>query len=302
MDNSNPAFILILISEGIVTESEALGLLEKHNGNAMAVLEHVVEKNPSQKHTLGRVWGDSVNAAYVDLDTVIFQPEIVKKLPEKFARKNRIIPLYQFGQMITVAAADPVNQDIIEAAGELIGMPISPVFAYPKDIQDAINIHYKLKDYIRKLISTIPEEAYIDDPEKMPIEQIKKIAGYKPYSDLISALILQGIKERASEIQFEKRNDFTLIYFRINDQLQGKYKVKGALFYGLSAKLKQITNISPAKCTNVEVQPFSKNISGVSYDFILNIVPCNADEKIVLKILKQISLREIQAMSGLDLS
>ena len=64
----------------------------------------------------------------MELDKTLFQPEIVHKIPESLAKKYKVIPVYKFGDAVTLATPDPTDTELAARLKEVVGGPVSLVF------------------------------------------------------------------------------------------------------------------------------------------------------------------------------
>lgn len=163
---TNRAFISALDAGGVLPEGEARALFRKCRGDVFAAMGHILNQGKITKKELGKLWGDSANVAYVNLDEIIIQPDVVKKLPENTAKRACMIPLYQFGDAVTVAMTDPRNVALIEEAEEIMGVPISPVFTFPEDIQRAIATQYQTRTETHIRVQAHPQSQPNDRARK----------------------------------------------------------------------------------------------------------------------------------------
>ena len=136
-------FTGLLESKGIVTHEHAGRLLEKFHGDQWAVMHYLSRRTAVATSKLGRLWGEALGVAYVELRKQLFQSHIVRKIPADFAKKHLVIPLYQLGGVVTVATADPTNFNALFEAEKYLGCPVSPVFSTPEEIEYAVDIQYQ---------------------------------------------------------------------------------------------------------------------------------------------------------------
>ena len=117
--NNNPVFLEMAVTEEIITPEDVLPLSEKFKGDALALLSYLLQNNVGSKEVLGKLWGDSIGVSYVDLNKTLIQDNVVKMLPEKFAHRHQVIPLYQMGTAVTLAAANPGDQEMLQNVSAL---------------------------------------------------------------------------------------------------------------------------------------------------------------------------------------
>jgi type IV pilus assembly protein PilB len=299
----NQPFMQLLVANGIVTEEVSRRLLNKYQEDAFAILAHLLRGNAAHKTTLGRLWGDSVGVSYVDMRTTLFQREIVGLLPERFARSNHMVLLYQFGDAITAASADPTNQIAIQEAERIIGKPISPVFCYPQDIEDAIEIEYQSEDYLKDLSNKIVTDTIlIEDITELTRDELQKIAGTQAVVEFAHGLILLAVREGASDIHIEPGEEKVQIRFRVDGVLHEKSKLEKSLLPPLVSRLKILANLDIAEKRRPQDGRINLKLPNRSIDFRFSCIPTIHGEKIVLRILGQSQMRDVPDLAELAMS
>jgi len=299
---SNPEFMRLLVSKGILTEQESGDLIKRFRGDAFTVLTYLVQEDKAEKSELGRLWGDSKGVAYVELEKTLFQPQVVQKLPLEFARKNQMIPVYQFGDVTTVATSNISNRYVLEEAKRIMGGQISLVFAFPDEIKYAIEVQYQSDDAIKGLTEKIPVDILSKDTTKITTEDLKKLAGDQAVIEFARAILLLGIKERASDIHIEPGENDVRIRFRIDGMLQERIKLERPLLAPLVSRLKIMANADIAEKRKPQDGRINLSFSDRSIDFRFSSVSTIYGEKIVLRILGQIQRTEVPDLSDLFFS
>ena len=151
------------------------------------------------------------------------------RLPEALARQYYAIPLYKVGNTLTLATAYPVDPKALAALEEATRISVSPVFSFPDDIQDAIAIQYQSKASLGEFLTRISENALFKGTSKITSQQLQRLAGDQSIVELGNAILLLGVKERASDIHIEPQEDLVRIRFRIDGVLQNRLKIEKAL-------------------------------------------------------------------------
>lgn len=171
----NPKFLLEVILRKLISETDLKILLEEYNNNAFDILLHMQRKKLADKTELGILWADTIGIAFIDLGKAVFQSEIVEKLPEDIARKHKIIPIYHFGNGITVATSNPTNSVILNRVEQILEYQVSPLFAFPEDIEDAIAIQYasnkSLEELANKFLISPDKPDITNNQESIPVQK-----------------------------------------------------------------------------------------------------------------------------------
>ena len=299
----NPEFLRLLISNGLMTEEGLQRLARKYEEDAFAILMHLLRKNAYGKDVVGRLWGDSINIAYVDPRSVLFEQQMVQLLPESFERKHHAIPMYQFGESLTVALANPLNQFVIKDVEKLTGKMISPVFAFPQDIEDAIEIEYKTEDNLRVLSSRIVTDTIqILDISELTKDELHHIAGSQAVVEFVNGLLLLAVREKASDIHIEPGVEQVRIRFRIDGLLQERSRLENTLLAPLISRLKIMGSMDITERRRPQDGRINLDLANRSIDFRFSSIPTIYGEKIVLRVLGQTQVGDVPDLSELNFS
>ena len=188
--NENAAFLESLIENKIITQVVLDYLLSKNDNDAFAVLVELSQNPSLNREKLGTLWGNSINIAHVDLDKTIINPDVLKLIPEEFARKHKVVALYKFAGVITLAVTNPKNIILLDKIEKITNTKASPLFTFPDSIEKIIDKYYKkeekkdekeeksLADLTKKLSKPVqinPVNIIKEDDQKSVIsEKVKK--------------------------------------------------------------------------------------------------------------------------------
>ncbi|MCK8600940.1 GspE/PulE family protein [Desulfoferrobacter suflitae] len=299
----NPAFLKLLVAREILDQETCRQLIEKYQENAFEILLHLAHATPSRRHELGRLWSDSLNLSYMDLRTTLFQHELVQQLPENFAHTNHIILIYQFGDVATAALANPQAQFIIKEAEQIIGKPISPVFAFPDDIEDAIEIEYKTHNLLSDLSKKVVTESItIEDISELTKDELQKAAGGKIIIEFVHGLMLLAVREGASDIHIEPGEEKVRVRFRIDGILQDRSKLEKSLLAPIVSRLKILADLDITERRRPQDGRINLKLPNRDVDLRFSSIPTIFGEKIVLRILSLSQGRDIPDLTELNFS
>lgn len=299
----NPKFLSSLVSKKIITREILNRLVEKHAEDAQAVLRHLLRMNLLPAKALGRLWADSLGLAYLDLSNIVFQRDIVQLLPESFARKNHAILIYKFGDVITAALANPQDDFTIKKIEGMIHQAVSPAFAFPEDIEEAIEINYKneaqLNDLSRKIVT---DSIQIEDISELTRDELQKVAGSQAVVEFVNGLLILGVREGASDIHIEPGEEKVKVRFRIDGLLQEYSTLEKALLPPIVSRLKILANMDITERRRAQDGRINLELPSGAIDFRFSSVPTIHGEKIVLRILGQTRAKDIPDLTELNLS
>jgi len=298
----NPKFFQILKKAQIIPEDFIDDLLEELEGNALDVLATLIQSGAGSKRQLCQIWCDSIGIAHVDLEKSLFQPHVVRKIPERSARLLYAIPVYQMGDTITVATATPDNETIKKEITRIVEGPINLVFALPQDIEWAIENAYQtnttLYEFFKKIKTSKAFEA--DDP--ITEKNLTEIAGPEAVNQLHVCLILFGITENTSEIQIEPEKDFATIHFIVDQKVQKQIKLQTSVYRSLVSSLKRLAKLEADEKSEPQYARILFPTPRKKIDIRFLSLPHDHGEKIFLKLMDRSPHKCVFDLSGLYLS
>ena len=300
--NDNPLFLNFLISRKIISEADANALYQKHGKDCFLVLRSLVKNKVASKEVLGKLWGDSIAISYLDLKKTLIQKDLVRVIPEKFARSWKLIAVYQMENTVTVAMADPTQTEVVAQLKELYQCFISPVFAFPEDIEAAIDIEYQTKEAIDSLVEELTLKQFETLPSNAGLDDMKKLANERVVVDFAKSVFFLALRERASDIHVEPSEDFFKIRFRIDGVLQEKFKPGMSFFHPFVSHLKILANADIVERRKPQDGHISFKLSDRTVDIRFSSVPTIYGEKVVMRLLDPLKGDFEPALNRMDFS
>lgn len=307
--DKNQAFFDVLIERGILTTEDASKIKKTYNGDAFKFLLRLAkgaQGGPIGKEDLGKIWGDLIGFPFVDLRKTFFQTKVVEKLPEDMARKYTAIPIYELGQAVTLATGDPENTRALLDIESALQVKVSPVFAFPNEIKDAIAVQYKSTGYLKELTSALRDKFGIDHilglDEEITPEQLKKLAGSQAIVEIVRGIMLFALKEKASDIHFEPFLNKVHVRFRIDGVLEEKLILAKPLHLPMVSRIKILANLDITERRRPQDGRITLSMENFSVDFRFSCVPTVNGEKIVLRLLGQMSEKSVPDLEDLGFS
>jgi len=298
----NSEFIGRLKTKGILPEDFIQDLLAEFDGNALDVLMTLIQTGYGSKQELCQLWCNSIGIAHVDLEKTLFQPDVVRRLPEWFAREYYAIPVYQMGDTTTVATATPQSKKVAKEIESRIGGAVNLVFALPQDIEGAIEQEYQTNTFLQDFLNKISVSRALTASQRITLSGLKKVAGDESINQLHVAIILVGITENASEILIEPGAEEAKIYFVEHQTFKEKFLIDLPVYQSLSANLKKLAKLED---TASEAPRYSRLLfptPGKKYDIRFLSLPTDTGEKLFLKLMDRHPLPRLPQLPDLYMS
>jgi type IV pilus assembly protein PilB len=290
-----------LEAHGAVEPEQRNALRSRFPGDDLAILMDLIKRDPRRRDTLGRLYGDYLGVAYVDCGRTLIHNDLTARLPEQFARKRHLLPLYEFGGAITVASATPKDRHLLAEAENFLGTFLSPVFAFPDQIDAAIEIVYQSDSELARMIAdhSLTELAF-QPGTPIKVSELKRVSEDRAIIDFTRGLILLALKHRASDIHIEPGEEATRVRFRIDGVLQEILKYETPMQTAIVARLKVMAEADISETRRPQDGRLTLVLPDRSIDIRMATIPVQFGEKVVLRILGQAQFESVPDLTELD--
>jgi len=199
----------LLIKKGIITEGQINKAKEEAMKTGMTTEKALEKLGFISEVDIAVVYADSLGIPFIDLSDYLIDPEVIKLVPEAVANKYKAVPLFKIGNSLTVAMADP--EDI--AALDEIRIKskfdiVEPVLSTPDMIQGVIDQYYGAIGSAEELVKGMTKEKM--DASAKSVKGLAGAAEEAPVIKLVNLIILQAVKDKASDVHIEPADDKVL--------------------------------------------------------------------------------------------
>ncbi|MBI5691710.1 MAG: type II/IV secretion system protein [Verrucomicrobia bacterium] len=262
---------------------EAVNLAGRH-GASVALVQAMVDEKLLPKDDACRLWADAMNVAYVDPFASVITEEALEHIPVEVARKVTAIGLYVLNGVLTVAMANPDDAELLRRLGQIAQMPVSPVFALPREIDDAIAVHYSTEQGLEESLGELERSSLFDRPE-IAGDKLAALAENNALVQVLDEILFFAMRERATDIHIEAQETQCRIRFRIDGNLREVLTYSRKLHRALISRLKILSNLNIAESRFPQDGRFSMPIANQLANFRVSTLPSAYGEKAVIRIL-----------------
>ena len=264
--------------------TEHLSKLVERYGNNLSLLHAVIDEKLLGKDLACKLWADSMMVAYVDPFASVITDEAVARIPLEIAKKTKTVGLYVLDGVLTVAMAEPLNAELIKRLSQIVEMPISPVFALPREIEDATAIHYCSEQSLEESMSELEHSSLFDKPD-LAGDKLAALAGNSSITDILDEIIYFALRERATDLHIEAQESQSRIRFRIDGNLRDILTYSRKLHRAFISRIKILCSLNIAETRFPQDGRFSMEIGSQVANFRVSTIPSAYGEKAVIRIL-----------------
>ncbi len=280
-----------LIKDGTLSDKnlqKAVNEAQTQNRNLNEVL---VESGLLSEENLLKFLGKQLDMEFERLDTFTIDPNIAHHVPEEYARKYMVLPLFLLDKQLTVAVADPFNLQTIEELQRKNGLKIQRVLATKKNIQALLDHCYK-HNVSQDAQSTGDNNAIVqqglallgDDAEE-ETSNLAEIAESAPFAILVDELFKMAIQMKASDIHIEPEETRLRVRMRVDGILREVLSHPLKLAPAIISRLKVLGDMDITERRRPQDGRIRINLSNKEIDFRVSSVRTIYGEKMVLRLL-----------------
>jgi len=269
------------------------------NGNAIEFVQLAIQYGYLDRDSGGEVIGQAVGRTYVNLGKTLFEDEVIRCVPLEFAKRHRTVPLYRFGNAVTVAMVDPDDGKVSQALETFLGAPISPVFSFPDEVDSAILLKYQSGTDLDRIATTFDFRPFLKaDVDDAKLAQLVKSQQLAEMSD---SIILLALKERASDIHIEPKKKELVVRFRVDGILHDRLVLPANFALPLTSRLKIVSGMDITERRAPQDGRIIFPLPARTIDLRVSTLPTLHGEKIVLRVLGSLFPAAMLNLEKLDI-
>ena len=292
---SNDQLAQLVLNNGLV-DKEGLEELSQFAKNANVNLDQaILEKNVVPDETLGLMIANYIKVPFVTLTKLSIPEDVFHIVPEKVARKQKVIAFERSAKGIKLAMANPYNQELIKLVSQKTSQPVIPYMATEKDIYNTFHIYRK--ELQKNFDDLIREEA----------EKAGSVAAAEseaPIAKIVDLLINFAYQDKVSDIHIEPEEKNSLVRFRIDGILHDVLFLSKFLHDRIATRIKVMAKLRTDEHLAPQDGKIRVKVDEEDLDIRISILPVSQGEKIVMRLLSsrlgKLSLLDL-GMSEVDL-
>ena len=302
-----------LVEDGLLTLKQVEDLLEQQKKEGTRLLKLILEKAFVSEQDMAVSMGRVLNVPPVNLARLTIPVEVADLVPREMAQNHKVIPVARLENKLFLAMADPLNVLAIDDVRRSTRLEISTLIASEKAIVDKLNSidaskSGRMEDIIEEAGKQTDgdEEASADvevareAAEEVNLDQLAASSEEAPVIKLANLILVQAIKDHASDIHIEPFEKTVRLRYRVDGVLMDATPPPKQLQVALVSRLKIMSCLDIAERRLPQDGRMRIRVGGKDYDLRVSIMPTVHGEKIVLRVLDKSNLSASLDKLGLD--
>ncbi|HMN96160.1 MAG TPA: ATPase, T2SS/T4P/T4SS family [Phycisphaerales bacterium] len=231
--------------------------------------------------------GEHFELPLVDLATLEVGDDVLRAIPPKVVFRQRCVPIGRRGGVLRVATANPFDSATFDQLRLLTGLAVELALADERDIAKFIRANYGVAGDTLEALSAeagapAAELSAIEGDEAEQAQEASVIR-------LVNDLLLEAVRERATDVHIEPYEHDLAIRYRIDGILSqaGVPATVSRFRNAIVSRLKIMANLNIAEKRKPQDGRIALRHRGEEYDLRVSIIPMLHGEGVVLRVLSK---------------
>ncbi|HEV2210874.1 MAG TPA: ATPase, T2SS/T4P/T4SS family [Verrucomicrobiae bacterium] len=303
-----------LVEDGLLSAKQVQELLEQQKKEGTRLLKLLLEKSYVSEQDMAISMGRVLNVPPINLHRIAIPSDITELLPRELANNYKIVPVSRLENKLFLAMADPLNVLAIDDVRRITRLEVAPLIASEKAIVEKLNsIDSSKSGSMEDIIKHAAETAESDEEqqpenvevsreaiEEVNLDQLAASSEEAPVIKLANLILVQAVKDRASDVHIEPFERYLRLRYRIDGVLVDATPPPKQMQLALVSRFKIMSSLDIAERRLPQDGRMRIRVGGKDYDLRVSIMPTVHGEKIVLRLLDKSNLSASLDKLGLD--
>jgi type IV pilus assembly protein PilB len=229
----------------------------------------------------------------IDLSGIVIPKEAIDAVPAQIATTNKVLPITYdaASKRITVVMASHDNFRAVDDLQSLMGYRVTVKIGDAEQIEKLVGKHYNAAaESLGEVLGEMASDESLADlknrgGESIDLDTLKDAADSNPVRKLINLVLLQAIKDKASDIHFEPFEDEFKMRYRIDGILYEMMPPPNHIAPAISSRVKVMANLDIAERRLPQDGRIELNVNNQPIDLRVSVLPTMFGESVVMRVL-----------------
>ena len=275
-------------------------VLQKEKGGKVRLGQIFIEQGLIKPRDLRIALAGQRGMEYIDVSGIEIPRDVVELVPAQMANTYKVIPVEYNKSLnqLTVAMDTPDNFRATDDLSTLMGFKVVAKVSDEESIKAALDTYYAEEDEgFGELIGELENDQSLAQlaarDASIDLDDLKDAAESTPVIKLLNLVLMQAIRDKASDIHFEPFEDEYKMRYRIDGVLYEMVPPPKHIAMALSSRIKVMASLDIAERRLPQDGRIPLVMGGNPIDLRVSILPTMFGESVVLRVLDrtQVDLR-----------
>jgi len=298
-----------LIEDKLLTTAQVEELLALQKKEGTRLLKLLIDKAYVSDNDMTVAMGRVLSVPPVNVTRINIPPEVAALVPKEMALNYKVVPISRLGGTLYLAMADPLNVLALDDVKRVAKLHVAPMIASEKVIIDKINNLEaagggSMEDLIKQQaeLDSEADEAMLleESADAIDVDQLAAAGEDAPVIKLANMMLVQAIRDRASDIHLEPFENVVKLRYRIDGALMEATPPPKNMQLALASRIKIMSNLDIAERRLPQDGRMRMRVAGRDIDLRVSFLPTVHGEKCVMRVLDKSNLQADLKNLGMD--
>jgi type IV pilus assembly protein PilB len=272
----------LLVAQELVTQAQLDQALAAQPESGLRLGEVLIRSGALDERQLTRVLADQFGIGLADLSHQAPDPQVAGRLSEVVAREYKALPLRDVDGVVEVVVGDPQPgmESVIQQA---LGGPVQLFAVTPTAARQAIDRAYRALADVDRMVKAFEST---DAPRlSSTTARDEAIGADSPVAKVVTMLVTEALRDRASDIHLEPSDNQLRVRFRIDGALHDALSLPMTMSGALVSRIKILANMNIVERRKAQDGQFATEVDGRGIDVRVSTMATVWGEKCVMRVL-----------------
>jgi type IV pilus assembly protein PilB len=276
-----------LVDAGLITQEMLETALARQSKTGSRLGETLIDLGFVEEEQILPYIQRQLGVPAVKLRDGLVDPQVVRLLPRAMADALSGLAMFRVRGELTVALSEPQDLEKIDEIERVTGLAVRPVFALRGSIERMLRRCYEEGFEVDAVTADLDGDAVELQPDavELDLSAVESLIGGSPVINLVNYLIVNAIRQGASDIHIEPGRQHSIVRFRVDGQLREVLKPRRDLHAAVVSRVKVMAKMDIAEHRLPQDGRFHVIVEGRDIDLRVSTMPTVLGEKVVLRVL-----------------
>ncbi len=287
----------VLTKMGAVTREQVHEALGIQKTRRVPIGQLLVELGYCSQPQVDAALAGQAGLEYLDLTGVEISDEVRDSIPAENARAYQVVPLEYNpkGRKLKIAMKSPDNFRAVDDLRLLMSFDVQAVVANADLIDEMLTKYYSKSESMMDVVSALAEDSKFSDianrGASIDLDAVMEAAEDNQVIKLLNLVLLQAIKDRASDIHMEPFEHEFKIRYRIDGVLYEMVPPPKHLGPAITSRIKVMAGLDIAERRLPQDGRIELSVAGNPIDLRVAVLPTIYGESVVLRVLDRSNVK-----------
>ena len=282
----------MLIEAGLLSEDQLKQALTGQKKARLKLGEYLIKQGMVTEDQIIDQISIQLKIDKYDTDKYPGDPTMAQFIPFEMAQKYQAVPLKKKFNLLTVAMADPMDINAIDALEAQANMEVAAVVCSSRELGQLISATYGTQSGMMGLMENIGDvqldvesEEAGDATGDLQVSSLQNMAEEAPVIRLVNSIIAQAVHDKASDVHISPEEKSVSLRFRIDGKLVEMPAPPKSMVLPIISRIKILSRMDIAMSRIPQDGRFTVKMDNKEINVRASALPTIFGENIVLRLL-----------------